>query len=44
MTGVHDKDGARGAPEAFAALRNAGELTLRVWQSVPTPTPTAAAT
>jgi predicted amidohydrolase YtcJ len=34
-TGVHDKDGARGAPEAFAALRDAGELTLRVWQSVP---------
>ena len=24
VTGVHDKDGARGAPEAFAALRNAG--------------------
>jgi predicted amidohydrolase YtcJ len=36
VTGVHDKDGARGAPEAFAALRDAGELTLRVWQSVPT--------
>src|SRR4051794_30376137 len=35
VTGVHDKDGARGAPEAFAALRSAGELTLRVWQSVP---------
>ena len=35
VTGVHDKDGARGAPEAFAALREAGELTLRVWQSVP---------
>src|SRR5829696_59488 len=35
VTGVHDKDGARGAPEAFAALRQAGELTLRVWQSVP---------
>src|SRR3954447_23214616 len=35
VTGVHDKDGARGAPEAFAALRDAGELTLRVWQSVP---------
>ena len=32
---MHDKDGARGAPEAFAALREAGELTLRVWQSVP---------
>jgi predicted amidohydrolase YtcJ len=35
VTGVHDKDGGRGAPEAFAALREAGELTLRVWQSVP---------
>ena len=35
VTGVHDKDGARGAPEAFTALRDAGELTLRVWQSVP---------
>ena len=35
VTGVHDKDGARGAPELFAALRDAGELTLRVWQSVP---------
>ena len=39
VTGVHDKDGARGAPEAFAALRAAGELTLRVWQSVPDPDP-----
>jgi predicted amidohydrolase YtcJ len=35
VTGVHDKDGARGAPELFAALRDAGELTLRVWQSLP---------
>jgi predicted amidohydrolase YtcJ len=39
VTGVHDKDGARGAPEAFAALREAGELTLRVWQSIPDPDP-----
>jgi predicted amidohydrolase YtcJ len=39
VTGVHDKDGARGAPEAFAALREAGELTLRVWQSLPEPDP-----
>jgi predicted amidohydrolase YtcJ len=39
VTGVHDKDGARGAPEAFAALREAGELTLRVWQSLPDPDP-----
>src|SRR5919199_1022156 len=35
VTGVHDKDGGRGAPELFAALRAAGELTLRVWQSLP---------
>jgi predicted amidohydrolase YtcJ len=35
VTGVHDKDGGRGAPELFAALRDAGELTLRVWQSMP---------
>jgi predicted amidohydrolase YtcJ len=39
VTGVHDKDGARGAPEAFAALRETGELTLRVWQSVPVADP-----
>jgi predicted amidohydrolase YtcJ len=35
VTGVHDKDGGRGAAELFAALRDAGELTLRVWQSLP---------
>jgi predicted amidohydrolase YtcJ len=35
VTGVHDKDGARGAPELFAALRDSGALTLRVWQSLP---------
>jgi hypothetical protein len=35
VTGVHDKDGGRGAPALFAALRDAGELTLRVWQSLP---------
>src|SRR4051794_17807074 len=35
VTGVHDKDGGRGAPEAFAALCGEGALTLRVWQSVP---------
>src|SRR4051794_33867667 len=40
VTGVHDKDGARGAPEAFGALRATGELTLRVWQSVPDADPT----
>ena len=39
VTGVHDKDGGRGAPEAFGALREAGELTLRVWQSVPAADP-----
>jgi predicted amidohydrolase YtcJ len=35
VTGIHDKDGGRGAPELFAALRDAGGLTLRVWQSLP---------
>jgi predicted amidohydrolase YtcJ len=35
VTGIHDKDGARGAPELFARLGAAGELTLRVWQSLP---------
>ena len=35
VVAVHDKDGGRGAPELFAALRDAGELPLRVWQSVP---------
>jgi predicted amidohydrolase YtcJ len=35
VTGVHDKDGGRGAPALFAALRANGELTLRVWQSLP---------
>jgi predicted amidohydrolase YtcJ len=35
VTGIHDKDGGRGAPELFAALREGGELTLRVWQSLP---------
>ncbi len=35
IVSVHDKDGARGAPEAFGRLAGAGELTLRVWQSLP---------
>src|SRR4051812_36765456 len=35
VTGIHDKDGARGAPELFARLRDPGELALRVWQSLP---------
>jgi predicted amidohydrolase YtcJ len=35
VTGIHDKDGGRGAPELFGALRDAGALTLRVWQSLP---------
>jgi predicted amidohydrolase YtcJ len=35
VTAIHDKDGGRRAPALFAALREAGELTLRVWQSVP---------
>jgi predicted amidohydrolase YtcJ len=35
VTSIHDKDGGRGAPRIFAALRESGELTLRVWQSIP---------
>ena len=35
VVAVHDKDGGRGAPALFAALRAAGELPLRVWQSFP---------
>jgi predicted amidohydrolase YtcJ len=35
VTAVHDKDGWMGAFEVFQRLRESGELTLRVWQSVP---------
>jgi predicted amidohydrolase YtcJ len=35
VTGVHDKDGWMGAFEAFQRLHERGELTLRVWQSLP---------
>jgi predicted amidohydrolase YtcJ len=35
VAAVHDKDGGRHAPELFAALRDEGALTLRVWQSLP---------
>ena len=35
VVAVHDKDGGRGAPELFAALRAADGLPLRVWQSIP---------
>ncbi len=35
VTAVHDKDGWLGAFEVFQRLQNAGELTLRVWQSLP---------
>ncbi len=35
VVAVHDKDGGRGAPALFAALRATGELPLRVWQSLP---------
>ena len=44
VTGVHDKDGARGAPEAFAALREAGELSCACGSRCRTPTRRAAAT
>jgi predicted amidohydrolase YtcJ len=35
VTAVHDKDGWMGAFEAFQRLHEDGELTLRVWQSLP---------
>jgi predicted amidohydrolase YtcJ len=35
VTAIHDKDGWLGALELFGRLREAGELTLRVWQSIP---------
>jgi predicted amidohydrolase YtcJ len=35
VVSVHDKDGAAGAYELFTELSNEGELTLRVWQSLP---------
>lgn len=35
VTAIHDKDGWMGAFEVFQRLRERGELTLRVWQSLP---------
>ena len=35
VTAVHDKDGWLGAFEVFQRLHENGELTLRVWQSLP---------
>jgi predicted amidohydrolase YtcJ len=35
VTAIHDKDGWLGSLELFQRLRDAGELTLRVWQSIP---------
>jgi predicted amidohydrolase YtcJ len=35
VTAVHDKDGWMGSLELFQRLRESGELTLRVWQSIP---------
>jgi predicted amidohydrolase YtcJ len=35
VTAIHDKDGWLGSLELFQRLREAGDLTLRVWQSVP---------
>jgi predicted amidohydrolase YtcJ len=35
VTAVHDKDGWLGAFEVFERLWEAGELTMRVWQSFP---------
>jgi predicted amidohydrolase YtcJ len=35
VTAVHDKDGWMGSLELFQRLRDSGELSLRVWQSIP---------
>jgi predicted amidohydrolase YtcJ len=35
VTAVHDKDGGAGAPELWQRLIGKGDLTLRVWQSLP---------
>jgi predicted amidohydrolase YtcJ len=35
VTAVHDKDGGVGAPELWQRLLGTGDLTLRVWQSLP---------
>jgi predicted amidohydrolase YtcJ len=35
VTSVHDKDGRIGAPRIWERVRDAGALTLRVWQSIP---------
>jgi predicted amidohydrolase YtcJ len=35
VTAVHDKDGWMGSLELFQRMREAGELTMRVWQSIP---------
>ena len=35
VTAVHDKDGWMGSLELFQRLGEAGELTMRVWQSIP---------
>jgi predicted amidohydrolase YtcJ len=35
VVAIHDKDGMVGALDVHRALRDAGELTVRVWQSLP---------
>jgi predicted amidohydrolase YtcJ len=35
VTAIHDKDGWLGSLEMFQRLHEAGELTMRVWQSIP---------
>jgi predicted amidohydrolase YtcJ len=35
VTAIHDKDGWLGSLELFQRLHAGGELTLRVWQSIP---------
>ena len=35
VTAIHDKDGWMGSLELFQRLRETGDLTMRVWQSIP---------
>lgn len=35
VTAIHDKDGWLGSLKLFQRLRESGELTMRVWQSIP---------
>ena len=35
VTAIHDKDGWMGSLELFQRLRETGDMTMRVWQSIP---------